>query len=89
MDNIPFQNLTLGQNKQKEELLEVTDSLVPPPIASAMAYGNSEDTDGGLTEQELRLQREEEDYHRIHVSLISEEEESDMEMDKSTDTYFS
>ena len=58
-------------------------------MASAMADDNTKDTDQGLMEQELRLQREEEECDRIYVSLISEEEESDTEMDESTYSYFS
>ena len=42
-----------------------------------------------LTEQELRLQREEEKY-TIYISMLSEEEESDTETDtdKATYSYF-
>ena len=87
VDGIPFQNLTLGQDKLKEEPLEVTDSLVPKPVALVIADDNTEKTNGGLMEQELRLQKEEE-YDRIYVSLSSEEEESDTEMDESAYIYF-
>ena len=91
VNGLPFQNLTIGQDKLKEEPLEVTDSLVPPPVmASATADNTMEDTDGGLTEQELRLQREEGEYDKIYISLISEEEERnvDTDMDESTYPYF-
>ena len=37
VDDIPFQNLTIGQNRPKEEPLETTNTLVPPPVAAAMA----------------------------------------------------
>ena len=37
VDNIPFQNLTTGQDKPKEEPLETTNTLVPPPVAMTMA----------------------------------------------------
>ena len=87
MDNIPFQNLTLGQDKPKVEPLEVTGSPVPPPMASATGDDNIKGTNGGLTEQELTLQREEEGYDRIYVSLISKEEESNIKMDKSMYNY--
>ena len=53
VEDLLFQNLTLGQDKLKEELLEVTDSLVPPAMASAMADATTKDTDGALTDQEL------------------------------------
>ena len=59
-------------------------------MASMTADNTTEDTDGGLTEQELRLQREEEEYDKIYISLISEEEESnaDTEMNESSYPYF-
>ena len=91
VDDLLFQNLTIGQDKLKEEPLEVTDSLVLPPVMASMTADNTmKDTDGGLMEQELRLQREEEEYHQIYISLISEEEESDMDTDtdESTCHYF-
>ena len=92
VDDLPFQNLTIGQDKPKEDPLEVTDSLVSPPAmasvtASATADDTTEDTDGGLTEQKLRLQREEEEYDKIYISLISEEEESDMDTDTDDSIY--
>ena len=87
-DNIPFQNMTLGQDKPKEELLEVTGTLFPPPKASVMADDNTKHNNGGLTEQELRLQRAEEEYDRIYVGLISEETESGTEMDELPYNYF-
>ena len=63
MNYLPFQNLTIGQDKPKEEPLEVTDSLVPPPVmVSVTADNTTEDTDGGLMKQELRPQREEKEY---------------------------
>ena len=88
VDDLPFQNLTTGQDKPKEEPLEVTDSLVPPPaMASVTADNTMEDTDGGLTEQELRLQREGEEYDKIYISIISKEEESDTDMDTDESMY--
>ena len=54
-----------------------------------MADDNIKETDGGLTEQELRLQKEEEEYNRIYVGLISEVEESNIETDELEYTYFS
>ena len=68
VDDIPFQNLTLQQDKLKEELLDVTDSLVTAPTALAMADDNIKESDGGLMEQELRLQKEEKEYNRIYMS---------------------
>ena len=90
MDDLPFQNLTIEHDKLREELLEVTDSLVPPPaMVSVTADDTKEDTDGGLMEQELQLQREEAEYNKIYLSLISEEESNtDTDMDESTYPHF-
>ena len=69
----------------------MTDSLVPPPVmASVTADDTTEDTNVGLMEQELGVQREEEEYNKIYISLISEEEESDTDTgtDESTYPYF-
>ena len=70
----------------------MTDSLVPPlamasVMTSATADDTIEDTDGGLMEQELRLQREEEEYNKIYVSLICEEEEININRDTDESTY--
>ena len=67
----------------------MTNSLVPLPTASAIADDNNKGTNGGLTEQELRLQREVEEYDRMYISLISGAEENDMETDDSACTNFS
>ena len=68
VDDLPFQNLTIGQDKLKEEPLEVIDSLVAPSATASVTADNTmKDTDGGLMEQELRLQREEE-YNKIYIS---------------------
>ena len=37
VDDIPFQNLTTGQDKPKKEPQETTNTLVPPLMATAMA----------------------------------------------------
>ena len=37
VDDIPFQNLTIGQDKQEEEPLETTNTVVPLPVAMTMA----------------------------------------------------
>ena len=57
-------------------------------MASVTADDNTKDTNGGLMEQKLRLWREEKEYGRIYVSLISEEEESDMETKELLYSYF-
>ena len=62
IDKIPLSKLQIGQDKQKKELLEVTESLVPPPPrVTEMSDDTAENTNGKeLTEAEKKLQREEE-----------------------------
>ena len=68
------------------------DILIPPPEAStetpatyAVKTDDSIETHYKmLTEQDLRLQREED---AIYISMLSEEEESDMETDTDEATY--
>ena len=76
VDDIPFQNLTIGQDKPKEEPLETTDTLVPPPVmvTDIVKPDNTvEDTEEGLMECKERLQKEEEEY-AIYIGMLSEEE---------------
>ena len=53
--------LQIGQDDSKDEPLEVTESLVPPPQAMLMSDNTAENTNGEeLIEAERKLQREEE-----------------------------
>ena len=87
-------NYCVTQEKPKKELPEVTDTLVPPPEASAavpvMDAAKPEDivkeNNEGLTEQEQRLQREEEQF-AIYISMLNDEEESDTNTDTDKSTY--
>ena len=93
-DDIPFQKLTIQSDNPDKESPEVTDTLIPPPETSAETpvtdTAKSDDSTEThyktLTEQELRLQREEEKY-AIYISMLSEEEESDTETDTNKTTY--
>ena len=84
------------QDKPKGELPEVTDILVPLPEASAAAAqvmeaakpeNTMETTDKEPMNQELRLQREEEQC-AIYISMLSEEEESDTDTDNNICPFF-
>ena len=83
-DDIPIQNLSIHQDKLGEELPEVLDALVPPPEALTATPATdvakpediAEESNGRLTEQEKRLQREEEEY-TIFIGTLSDEVESD------------
>ena len=74
VDDLPIQNLSIHQDKLEEELPEVSDALVPPPEASAATPVTDvakledirEKSNGGLTEQEQRIQREEEEICHLH-----------------------
>ena len=92
IDKVPFSKLQTGQDDQKEELLEVTESLVPPPSMTEASDDTVENTNGEeMTEAERKLQKEEEKYEmydRIYVGHLSEEEDSDMDTDDMGYTYF-
>ena len=63
IDEVAFSKLQIGQSDLKEEPLEVTKSLVPPPSTMEASEDMMENTDGeGLTEAERRLQREKEKF---------------------------
>ena len=71
-----------------KKALEVSTSLIPPLEPGAIGTtlkedGNTEVEDEGLTEQELRLWREEEKYAIYIGQLSPEDSDMDMEMDKS------
>ena len=88
---IPLSKLQIGQDSHKEELLEVTESLVLLPSTLTASEDTTENTDEGLMEAEVKLQGEEEKfemYDRIYMGLLSDEESSDMETDELTYTYF-
>ena len=56
IDEVPFHKLNLGQDKQKEgEPLEVTESLVAPPLDSTNMESTTKEEEEGLTEVEVRL----------------------------------
>ena len=79
-----------GGNKE-EATLEIADTLVPPPEASAAMQMMEdmkqetimEEKDAeGLTDQEKIPQEEEEEY-AIHIAGLSEEEDNETGTDKS------
>ena len=90
-DDLPIQNLSIHE---EEELPEVTDALVPSPeallttsVTEVVKPENiTEENNGGLTDQEQMLQREEEEY-AIYISMLSDEEESDTETDTDESAY--
>ena len=95
VNNLPIQNLTIQEDK-KEEVPEITDTLVPPPEASAatpMMYDTKQENImekkdiEGLTDQEKMLQKEGEEY-AIYIAGLSEEEESDTKTDTDESPYF-
>ena len=91
IDEVAFSKLQIRQSNLKEEPLKVITSLIPPPTTEASADA-MENTDGeGLSEAEKRLQRGEEQYelyNRIYVGQLSDDEESNMDTNGSTYTYF-
>ena len=91
-DEVAFSKLQIRQSSPKEEMLEVTTSLIPPPTVTEASEDAMENNNGeGLWEVEKMLQRKEEQhelYDRIYVSQLSNEEESNTDTDGSTYTYF-
>ena len=87
-DDLPIDIITKHKDKKEEELPEVTDALVPPPevlaatpVTEVIKLENiTEENNGGLTDQEQTLQREEEEY-AIYIGMLSDEEESNTETD--------
>ena len=92
IDKVSLSKLQIGQDDQKEEPLEVRDSLVPPPPMTETSEDMTENTNKEvLTEVERKLQREEEEYKmydRIYVGLLSYEEDSNMDTNDMAYTYF-
>ena len=103
LKELPTQNLDIQEDRQEEEKLpEITDSLVlPSEVAAAMPTTEKiektevteweniiEEKDiEELTEQELRLQKDKEEYF-IYIAGISKEEESNIQTDSEESTYF-
>ena len=96
-DNIPFQKLTIWSDDPDEESPEIMNALIPPlealaetPVTDTVRSDDSTETHYEmLTEQELRLQREDEKY-AIYLGILGKEEDSDTETvtDKTTYSYF-
>ena len=84
--------MQIRQSDPKEELIEVTDSLIPPPPKMETAEDMPVNIDGEeLSEVEKRLQQEEERYDlykRAYKGQLSEQGESDTDSDGSTYSSF-
>ena len=89
IDKVAFSKLQIRQSNPKEELIEVTDSLIPPPPVMETPgdmTGNANKEE--LSEVEKRLQQEGEKYNlyrRVYIGQLGNEEES--VMDSETLTY--
>ena len=93
IDKIPFSKLQKGQDDEKKEPLEVMDSLVPPhPLVTGMSNGTTENAnEEELMEPERKLQRKEEQYamyKRTYMGQLSDKEDSNMDTNKMSYTYF-
>ena len=91
VSEVAFSKLQIGQSNPMEELIEVTDSLIPPPLTETPGDMTERNDSQELSEVERKLQQEEEKYklyERIYVGQLSEEEESDTESDNLTYCYF-
>ena len=92
IDEVAFSKLQIGQSNPGEETLEVTKSLIPPPPVMEAPEEATEHTNGHkLLEAEKKHQGDKEKYElydRIYMGQLSEEAETDMDMDGSMYTYF-
>ena len=87
INEVAFSKLQIIQSNPKEEPIEVTDSLVPPPLTETPGDTTGKNNDKELLDAERKIQQEEEKYklyQRIYIGEISEEEKSDTESDGST-----
>ena len=91
VNKVAFSKLQIGHSNLKEELIEVTDSLIPPPLTEIPEDRAGENDSEELSKVERKLQQEEECYkwyQRVYVGQLSEDKESDTESDGSTYSYF-
>ena len=92
-----IQNLNIQvDGKEGEKLPDITDTLVLPPEVAAVTLMMEEmeqeniieEKDAeGLTDQDQKLQKDEEEY-AIYIARKSEEEESNTEADSDESPYF-
>ena len=68
INEIPFSKLQIRQNDPKEELVEITDSLILPPMTKALEDTVEKNDSDKLSEVERKQQQEEENtkYIRGH-----------------------
>ena len=91
VNEIALSKLQIRQSDPKEEPIEVTDSLIPPPLTETPGGMTGKNDRKELLEVERKIQQEEEKYElyqRIYIGQLTEEEESDTESDGSTYRYF-
>ena len=90
-NKVAFSKLQIRQSDLREELREVTDSLIPPSLTETPEDVTGKNDGKELSDIERKLQEEEESYdqyHRIYMGQLSEEEESDTQSHCSTYRYF-
>ena len=59
---IAFDKLQIGQSDPKEKPVEVTDSLIPPPLTEMLEDTAGKNDSDKLSEAKRKLQQEEENY---------------------------
>ena len=62
VNEVAFSKLKIRQSNPKEELIEVTDSLIPPPLIVTPEDMEGKNGSKELSEAERKLQQEEESY---------------------------
>ena len=88
IDKVAFSKLQSRQSNPNKELIDVTNSLIPPTLPATETPGDMTGNTNGeeLSEVEKRLQKAEEKYNlyrRVYVGQLSKEKESDMDLDGS------
>ena len=92
VDSLPFQGLTIGTDEPDEKALEVSTIPIPPTEPGAVGTIPKDDQaklipipeeEGEITEQELRMQKEEERYNFYISQLSLEDSNMDMQTDES------
>ena len=79
VDKLDIDKLHLEQDSPKEELIEVTDLLIPPPTIEEEEKATMDKTMEEMMKEEKKYQQEEEKYtlqEKICMVQLSEEAES-------------
>ena len=93
IDDIPIQKLMIETDRLEEKMIKASDTWIPPQEMEATGITPDMDStkldsikdgdEGGLTEHELHLQREDEKYTLYLDTQKPEESDTELETDES------